>query len=93
MSLIYTQLQKTCGIREINAYLRAIPTRTSPFLNTLGAIRSIIYLLLDMVWEAYVESIFCIIILTYSLVPGVSFDLGDSLYEPDAPKTTVSARI
>ena len=24
----------------------------------------------------------------YSLVPGVSFDLFDSLYKPDAPKTT-----
>ena len=30
----------------------------------------------------------CISTYTYSLVPGVSFDLFDSLYKPDAPKTT-----
>ena len=30
-----------------------------------------------------------IILCTSSLVRGVSFDLGDTLYKPDAPKTTV----
>ena len=30
---------------------------------------------------------------TYSLVQGDYFDLGGSLYKPDAPKTTAAARI
>ena len=33
-----------------------------------------------------------LIICVYSLVPGVSFDLFDSLYKPDAPTVHVSDR-